>query len=98
MNVFVLPDYRKKGLANLVVGAALAEAEKQGFHIGLLFCKHWLERVYQTAGWQRIENRTITRVVAGKTHPLREHIISMYCPLNMKTLPSGNIDLHGNEW
>jgi GNAT superfamily N-acetyltransferase len=98
MNVFVLPGYRKKGLASVVVRAALSEAELQGFDIGLLFCKTWLEQVYETAGWKRIDGRSITRVVAGKELPLRTHIISLYYPLRMKALPSGDIHLSGNEW
>ena len=98
MNVFVLPAHRNSGLAHVVVRAALDEAQEQGFDIGLLFCKKWLEQVYTRTGWHRIKDRSITRVVAGKELPLREHIICMYVPLRMKTLPAGNIHLEGNEW
>ena len=98
MNVFVLPGYRKKGLATEVVRAALEEAERQGFDMGLLFCKSWLESVYSGAGWKKITGRRITRAVGRRELPLRENIISMYYPLKLKTLPPGDINLRGNEW
>jgi predicted N-acetyltransferase YhbS len=98
MNVFVLPAHRNNGYANIVVRAALEEALAQGFGIGLLFCKKWLEQVYRNTGWHRINGRSITRIVAERELPLREHIISMYYPLRMKTLPAGDIHLEGNEW
>lgn len=98
MNVFVIPEYRKQGLATEVVRAALDEAEQQGFDMGLLFCKSWLESVYRSTGWKRITDRSITRVVSDRELPLRKHIILMYYPLRLKTLPPGDIHLRGNDW
>jgi GNAT superfamily N-acetyltransferase len=98
MNVFVLPEFRKQGLATAVIRSALDEAERQGFDMGLLFCKSWLEPVYKGRGWKSIKDRPITRVVSGRGLPLRRHIISMYYPLRLKSLPAGNIHLRGNEW
>ena len=98
MNVFVLPEYRRQGLATEVARAALVEAERQGFDMGLLFCKSGLEPVYSGAGWKKISDRHITRVVAKRELPLRKHIISMYYPLKLKILPPGDIHLRGNEW
>ncbi len=98
MNVFVLPGYRQRGLATGVIQAALEEAERQGFDMGLLFCESRLEPVYRNGGWVRITGRCITRVVGGRELPLRENIISMYYPLRERTLPTGDIHLRGNEW
>ena len=98
MNVFVLLEYRKQRLATEVVRAALEEAERQGFDMGLLFCKSGLEPVYSGAGWKKITDRRITRVVGRRELPLRENIILMYYPLKLQTLPPGDINLHGNEW
>ena len=97
MNVFVLPGFRNKGYAHVVLRAALDEAERQGFDIGFLFCKKWLEQVYKTSGWKKVTG-PVTRVVAGRERPLRRHIIALYYPLRMKTLPPGDIHLRGNEW
>ena len=97
MNVFVLPGFRKKGYAHVALRAALDEAARQGFDIGFLFCKKWLEGLYGLAGWKIIK-RPVTRVVAGRERPLRRHIVSLYYPLRMKTLPPGDIHLRGNEW
>ena len=98
MNVFVLPGHRQQGLATEVIQAALEEAECQGFDVGLLFCKSWLEPVYRNGDWEKITGRHITRVVGGRELPLRENIISMYYPLKLQTLPPGDIHLQGNEW
>ena len=98
MNVFVIPEYREQGLATEVVRTALDEAERQGFDMGLLFCKSRLEQVYITTGWKRITGRSATRVVSDRELPLRKHIILMYYPLRLKTLPPGDIQLRGNEW
>jgi GNAT superfamily N-acetyltransferase len=98
MNVFVLPGYRNQGLAAVVVRAALEEAERQEFDMGLLFCKSRLEYMYSGAGWRKIKDRHITRVVGNSELPLRPHIISMCYPLKLKTLPPGDIHLRGNEW
>jgi GNAT superfamily N-acetyltransferase len=98
MNVFVLPEYRQQGLATEVIQAALEEAERQGFDVGLLFCKSWLEPVYRNGDWIKITGRHITRFVGGRELPLRGNIISMYYPLRERTLPPGDIHLQGNEW
>ncbi len=98
MNVFVLSEYRKQGLATEVVRAALEEAERQGFDMGLLFCKAWLESVYSGAGWKKISDRHITRVVGRRELTLRENIISVYYPLKLQSLPPGDIHLRGNDW
>jgi GNAT superfamily N-acetyltransferase len=98
MNVFVLPEYRNRGLARRVVDAAMAEASRQDYDCGLLFCKEWLEKVYEPMGWKTISGRTITRVVKGRELPMREHIIAMFFPLRLRELPPGDIHLLGNEW
>jgi len=98
MNVYVLFRYRKRGLAGRVVDAALHEAALQGYDLGLLFCKAWLETVYAKLGWKKITDRAITRVVEGRELPMREHIVSMYYPIRLEELPPGDIHLQGNEW
>jgi predicted N-acetyltransferase YhbS len=98
MNVFVLPEYRRQEFATEVVRAALEEARRQGFDMGLLFCKSGLEPLYSGAGWKIITDRCITRVVGNRELPPCKQIISMYYPLKLKTLPPGDIHLRGNEW
>lgn len=49
--VIVSPELRGRGLAKLVVSAAMAHASEQGLDFGLLFCRPDRVPVYAKMGW-----------------------------------------------
>ena len=98
-NVFVLPEYRGKGLCKEIMTFAMQNIKKYNFDLGLLFCVPDLERTYSQCSWSIMSKREITRTTeSGETIPLPNKNISMYYPLEMKQMPEGNIDLMGNDW
>jgi amino acid transporter/GNAT superfamily N-acetyltransferase len=92
-NVFVLPEYRGKGLSDLVLGAAMAEAMRRGFDYGMLFCLPSLAKVYARCGWQDLGEREVVRVEDGRELPLPEKNIAMFYPLRATSFPEGLIHL-----
>ena len=73
-NVFVLADYRGKGLCDEVMTMAMEEAGTQGFDAGLLFCIPELKKVYACCGWQMVGTDRIIRLdEAGKEVALPEN-------------------------
>ncbi|GAA1414874.1 hypothetical protein GCM10009601_03530 [Streptomyces thermospinosisporus] len=49
--VIVAPGLRGRGLAGLVVSAAMAHAAERGLELGLLFCRPDRVSVYRRMGW-----------------------------------------------
>lgn len=97
-NVCVVPEKRGSGLGNAAVLAGMAEAEKRGFDIGLLFCKHALEKMYASIGWISLAGRDVVRVDEGREVPLPETSMAMYKAIAARLLPEGALHLGGNDW
>ena len=98
-NVCVLPEYRGLGLSVRLMNAVEEEAAKRDRKYGFLFCKSWIEDVYRKSGWNRLEGRSITRVLDdGRAKGMRENIIAMYRRLGPDDFPPGPVHLLGNEW
>jgi len=98
-NVFVLPEYRGQGLGEKVMNAAMQEAEKRNFDVGLLYCVPQLEKLYAGCGWRLLPRQKILRHDEnGNIVPLPEKNIAMFFPLKVKSFPEGAIDLQGNDW
>jgi len=98
-NVFVVPEGRGKGLCDLVMNAAMVEAGRRGFDVGLLYCVPNLEKVYARCGWRLLPRERIIRVDEnGKEIALPEKNIAMFHPLKLAVFPTGEIHLRGNDW
>ena len=97
-NVFVLPEFRGRGLSGRVLQAAMDEACRRGFDCGLLFCVPALERLYIAIGWQALGPREIVRIEEGRRLPLPGENVSLFYPLAVAVFPAGPIDLCGNDW
>lgn len=97
-NVFVLPEFRGKHLAETVMNAAADEASQEGYDCGLLFCVPGLAGVYQRTGWLQIPNPVVRVDNDGKEKPLPENNICMFLPLTLTSPPKGLLHLRGNDW
>jgi hypothetical protein len=94
----VLRDYRSSGLSNKIMSVAMKEGSRRNFDAGLLFCRKSLEKLYSSMGWSSINTAVyMTDDEKGKTLiPARN--ITMFYPLNVMQLPTGDIDLAGTDW
>ncbi len=90
--------WRKSGLSQRLMTAAMQEAQRRGTRFGLLFCLPRLEDFYGLLGWQRIERAVAMRDAAGRTVPLTAKNICMELALAGEPLPPGPIDLEGRDW
>ena len=98
-NVFVLPEYRGRGLGTVIMDAAMAEAVKCHYECGFLFCVPELEKVYAQCGWQLIAKEKILRTdETGQEVSLPEKNIAMFYPISLRAFPQGIIHLQGNDW
>lgn len=97
-NVFVRPAFRGLGFCDQVMNASMAEALRQGFDCGLLFCVPRLAKVYAVTGWQTLGERTVIRVDNGQEVAIPDKNITMYLPLVRPEFPDGVIHLQGNDW
>jgi predicted acetyltransferase len=98
-NVFVIPEYRGKGLSDTVMTTAMRDASNRNYDFGLLFCIPELEKVYAKTGWLKIFPGSVSRVDEnGDEMPLPEKNITMYFPLRVVSFPAGKIHLQGNDW
>lgn len=98
-NVFVLPEFRGKGLCDAILNEAMVKAGDFAFDYGLLFCVPEIEKVYRRCGWYKLPNAPIIRVdESGKELLLPDKNIAMYYPLAKKEIPDGEIHLQGNDW
>jgi predicted N-acetyltransferase YhbS len=95
-NVYVLPAYRGMGLCDRVMNAAMAEADRRGMELGLLFCSPALAKMYGRTGWISVEGRRVICVRDGTENAVAGH--TMYHPLALAALPAGDIHLQGNDW
>ena len=98
-NVFVLHDYRGKGISDKIMTVAMDEAGRLGFDAGLLFCLPALAKVYARCGWKLLSEDTIIRVnEEGEEVVLPGENIAMFYPLKIEEFPAGTIHLQGNDW
>ncbi|MEV4437788.1 GNAT family N-acetyltransferase [Streptomyces sp. NPDC049577] len=89
--VAVAPDVRGRGLARLVVAAALDHARTTGPRYGLLFCRPPLVPLYRRLGWRALEGDVRVEQPAGPVvMPLR----TMWTPLREGAeWPAGEVRL-----
>jgi len=94
----VAPAWRKSGLSQRLMTAAMQEARRRGTCFGLLFCLPRLEDFYGRLGWRRIDRAVAMHDAAGRTVPLTAKNICMELALAGEPLPPGPIDLEGRDW
>ncbi|GAX54587.1 GNAT family N-acetyltransferase [Streptomyces olivochromogenes] len=89
--VAVAPDLRGRGLARLVVSAAVDHARTMGPQHGLLFCRPPLVPLYQRLGWRMLEQDVHVEQPGGSViMPLR----TMWTPLrDGAKWPAGEVRL-----
>ncbi|MEO8205644.1 MAG: GNAT family N-acetyltransferase [Chthoniobacterales bacterium] len=98
-NLFVIPSQRGKKLFNVVMQAAMEEARRRRFDMGLLFCTPDLGNPYEKAGWKTVDVKHVIRVMeSGKEEEIPGKNITMYYPLLISTLETETIHLGGNDW
>jgi GNAT superfamily N-acetyltransferase len=98
-NVFVLPEFRRRGLTTALMEAAMREAEARGFDLGLLFCLPDIERVYSRSGWLTLDPRPLVRVDEnGNEVEIAVKNLAMFYPLRQPSFPQGVLNLGGNDW
>lgn len=97
-NVFVVPEFRKTGLSDAVLQAAMRQAGSEAFDFGLLFTNDRISKVYARNGWQRAGNDNFYRQVNGELVRKPDESIKMYYPLKVKVFPPGDVYLNGNDW
>ncbi|MBB6415184.1 GNAT family N-acetyltransferase [Streptomyces sp. AK010] len=91
--VAVAPDVRGRGLARLVLAAALDHARTQGPAHALLFCRPPLVPLYQRLGWHPLDTEVLVEQPGSAlvTMPLR----TMVTPLrDTARLPAGRVRLY----
>jgi GNAT superfamily N-acetyltransferase len=98
-NVFLLPEFRGRGVSTPLMDKAMHEAAAQGFDLGMLFCVPALERVYSRAGWLSLGERETVRIdETGVEVPLPAKNVCLFFPLAHPSFPRGVIHLQGNDW
>jgi predicted N-acetyltransferase YhbS len=93
--VVVAQKLRGRGLARLVVNAAMAQAQELGLRFGLLFCRRERMPVYHRLGWAplacevRVEqpDGTITMPLPAMWKPLRDAVRWPSGPVRLLSLP-----------
>jgi predicted GNAT family N-acyltransferase len=94
----VLQDYRRTGLSNKMMSAAMAEGSRRSLDAGLLFCREQLEKVYGGMGWKKLDAAVYMTDDKNSKTLIPSRNITMFYPLNVKQLPAGDIDLAGTDW
>ena len=98
-NVFVLPEFRRRGLTTALMEAAMREAAARNFDLGLLFCAPEIQRVYSRSGWLALDPRPTLRVDEnGNPVELPDKSLAMFYPLRQPSFPQGVLHLGGNDW
>ena len=97
--VFVRPPWRKTGLIDRIMEAALDESHSRGLDAGLLFCLPVLaEKVYRRLGWLPLETTVFMTNHDDRRAPIPGKNITMTIPLCLASFPFGSIDLCGQDW
>lgn len=98
-NVFVIPEYRKKGVSDIILQAAMKEAKKYDFDFGLLFTSYVpVLKVYARNGWFEVENQEFYKIEDGRTVAFPPDKHKMFYPLKLKDFPKGTVRLTTNDW
>ena len=97
-NVLVLPECRGHGYSSLILDAAMAEALRREFDVGVLFCRPALELIYVRCGWQALGYRDLLVGSGAEESPAPAGNVSMFYPLDVSVFPDGPIHLCGNDW
>ena len=98
-NVFVLPEYRGQGFCGKVITAAMEEAARLKYDMGLLFCTAEVKKVYAKYGWVWLEERKVFMTDEnGCKDVISSENRGMFFPIRIKELPNGTIDLQGPDW
>ena len=98
-NMYVLPNFRKRGLGQAVLERSMAEAARRGFDCGLLFCVPELAKLYSACGWRLLPRERVVRIdEEGREVDLPAKNIAMFLPLARSRFPAGVIHLQGNDW
>ncbi|MHC4728591.1 MAG: GNAT family N-acetyltransferase, partial [Planctomycetota bacterium] len=92
----VLPDYRGTSLSNKMMSVVLEEGSRRGFDAGLLFCREQLVKVYSDMGWRKLD--TEVYITDKEKDKKLMPDTTMFYPLRIKQLPTGEIDLVGTDW
>ncbi|MFF5312654.1 GNAT family N-acetyltransferase [Streptomyces massasporeus] len=91
--VAVAPDVRGRGLARLVLAAALDHARTQGPAHALLFCRPLLVPLYQRLGWHPLDTEVL--VEQPGSAPVIMPLRTMVTPLrDTARLPTGRVRLY----
>jgi predicted N-acetyltransferase YhbS len=94
--VAVAPQERGRGMARLVVAAALHHARTMGPQHALLFCRPSLVPLYQRLGWHPLdqevlveqpESRVVTMPLRTMVTPLRDNVAWPSGPVRLFSLP-----------
>lgn len=95
--VTTLPEWRGRGLATAVMGAATAFLrDRLGVAFGLLICGKGTAPLYRRLGWEIVEGPLLFDQRGGKV--TFSDGVTMVLPCTEKTWPTGTIDLCGLPW
>ncbi len=96
--VSVAPLYRGRKLIDSALVAAMEEAQKRRFDVGLLFTHSPTNRIYLRNNWFELDGAKITRVEDGAEIQMLAENIAMFHPLTRNVFPQGDIHLLGDKW
>ena len=96
--VSVAPLYRGRRLIDTALVAAMQEAQRRNFDVGLLFTHSPTNKIYLRNNWIELNDKKITRVEDGTEIQMLAENIPMYHPLTKKDFPQGDIHLLGDKW
>ncbi len=97
-NVFVLPEYRGKGVLDIIMDKTLNESGKRNYDCGLLFCMPVLEKIYVRSGWKTLKNVSVFEMDEKGIRIPKTKGICMYYPGGISQFPKGDINLMGKSW
>ena len=95
--VCVLPAYRRSGLGQQLVQAALEEARLRGFPFAILFCKELLVPYYTVQGWTLADESMVMWNKRDLPISMRSNC-PMYYELGEIPFPEGPLDVHSPSW
>ncbi|MGL6196645.1 MAG: GNAT family N-acetyltransferase [Thermoguttaceae bacterium] len=91
--VAVAPEYRKTGIAQKLINAAISETMRLKFQYAILFCKEPLVHYYASLGWKLAEDNVVMRNELDLPISMRSNC-PMYLELTGEPFPEGPIDVH----
>ena len=97
-NVGVGPQHRGKGLCDMAIKTAMAEAKRRGYDTGLLFCQKHVIDIYARNGWSEIPDMPVTYLENNKPVQFTADRLKMFFPLNLSEFPQGPANLNGPRW